>query len=275
MKRLLITAIFCGLFATAFSQSQTDTLSAKTDTVKHKKRSFKLTIGHGEDTKGVYVNRKDSVAKSVHKSSGFNFGVTFSRFDLGFSRLVDNGSFNLSAPNKFLDYKGGKTAYVGFDVLQMGYRFNSYFKIYLGAGFDWTLIRLRQNITIQENTPILSYTTDDVDYSKNRFSASYLRIPLAFDFRTKDDKKGNKFHFTVGPEVGFLLNGKVKQISDEYGKKKYYDNYHFNQFRYGAYARAGYHGLGLFVKYYANDMFESTPDQKGLKSMDFGLTFGL
>ena len=272
MKRLLITAVFCVLLSTAFSQNQTDSASIRTDTTKTKKKTFKLIYGSSVKTQIGYDTTKAKVVKKVNR---FNFGLTFSRFDLGFARLIDNGSFTLSPKNQFLDYKGGKTAYVGFDVLQMGYRFNPYFKIYLSGGFDWTLIRLEKNITIQENTPALAYTTDNVDYSKNRFSASYLRIPLAFDFRTKDNKKGNKFHFTVGPEVGFLLNGKVKQVSDEFGKKKFYDNYHFNQFRYGAYARAGYKSIGLFVKYYQNGMFENSPDQNGLKNMNFGLTFGL
>ena len=270
MKRLLITAIFCGLLTTVFAQTKTDSVAAKTDTSKTKKHGYKLLIGFKTKT------TTDTVKPKVIKpASHFNFGLTFSRFDLGFARLIDNGSFTLSPKNQFLDYKGGKTAYVGFDVLQLGYRFISYFKIYLAGGFDWTLIRLRQNITIQENTSTLTYTTDQVNYSKNRFSASYLRIPLAFDFRTKDDKRGNKFHFTIGPEIGFLLNGKVKQISDEMGKKKFYDNYHFKQFRYGYYARAGYKNLGLFVKYYGNNMFENSPDQVGLKNLNFGLTFGL
>lgn len=271
MKRLLITAMFCGVFFTAFSQSKTDSITTRTtDTVKTKKKTYKLIFGGDVKTQIGH----DTVKPRFVKKSKFNFGITFSRFDLGFARLIDNGSFTLSPKNQFLDYKGGKTAYVGFDVLQMGYRFNSYFKIYLSGGFDWTLIRLQQNITIQENTPTLSYTTDNVDYSKNRFSASYLRIPLAFDFRTKDNKHGKKFHFTAGPEIGFLLNGKVKQISDDFGKKKFYDNYHFDKFRYGAYARIGYGGEGLFIKYYANDMFENSPAQGGLKNLNFGLTFG-
>ncbi len=271
MKRLLIAAMFCGLFSTAFSQAKTDSATVKTDTVKTKKKTYKLIFGGDVKTQIGH----DTVKPKFVKKSKFNFGITFSRFDLGFSRLIDNGSFTLSAPNKFLDYKGGKTSYVGFDVLQMGYRFNPYFKIYLAGGFDWTLIRLRQNITIQENASTLTYTTDNVSYDKNRFSSSYLRIPLAFDFRTKDNKKGNKFHITAGPEIGFLLNGKVKQISSDFGKKKFYDNYHFNQFRYGGYLRAGYKSTGLFVKYYGNGMFENSPEQNGLKSMNFGLTFGL
>ncbi|WP_419801763.1 outer membrane beta-barrel protein [Mucilaginibacter sp.] len=276
MKRFLMlsTFLFC-LFSNAFAQVKTDTIPgsnapADSDSAKYYKTNRKII---------KFRLKLDSLRARplpiTTVGSKLHFGIIFSHFDLGFSRLVDNGSFTLSPANKFLDYKGGKTAYVGFDVLQLGYRFNPYFKIYLAGGFDWTLIRLRQNITIQQNAPTLTYTTDQVDYSKNRFSASYLRIPLAFDFRTKDDKRGNKFRFTVGPEIGFLLNGKVKQISGEMGKKKFYDNYHFSQFRYGAYARAGYKNLGLFVKYYGNNMFENSPNQNGLKSMHFGLTFGL
>ena len=36
----------------------------------------------------------------------------------------------------------------------------------------------------------------------------------------------------------------------------------------------GYGGWGVFAKYYFNDMFENSPDQAGLKSFSFGLTFG-
>ncbi len=271
MKRLLLTAIICGLLTTAFSQNGTDSVRVKSDSARTKKKTFKLIMGDNIRKQFGYDTIKPKVVK---KASPFNFGLTFSRFEIGYSRLLDNGSFTLSSKNQFLDYKGNVTSYVGFDVLQTSYRFNPYFKIYLAGGFDWTLIRLQQNITIQENTPTLSYTTDNVNYSKNRFSSSYLHIPLGFYFRTRDDKRGHKFHFTAGPEIGFLLDGKVKQVSDDFGKKKFYDNYHFNKFRYGAFARAGYYGLALFVKYYGNNVFENSPDQNGLKSINFGLTSG-
>jgi len=66
----------------------------------------------------------------------------------------------------------------------------------------------------------------------------------------------------------------VKQISSEFGKKKFYDNYHFATFRYGGFARIGYGDFGIFAKYYANDMFENSPAQAGLKDFAFGFTLG-
>jgi len=124
------------------------------------------------------------------------------------------------------------------------------------------------------NQPVLTYRQDNIDYSNNRFSSSYLRIPLSFEFKGKENANGNRFHLVVGPEGGFLLNGRVKQISAENGKQKFDDTYHFTTFRYGGFARMGYGALGLFAKYYVNDMFENSPAQKGLKNFSFGLMLG-
>lgn len=273
MKRTLLTLIIAALVTGAYSQTKTTTVtiqtttdSTKTDTTK-KKRSFEISIGGKEDD-------KEDSTENKSKRPGASFDFTFARFDLGFSKLVDNGSYTLSPANQFLEYKASKTSNVGFDILQFGYRFTSHFKVYVSGGFDWTHIRLQKNITILPDQPSLGYRPDNINYEKNRFSSSYLRIPLSFDLRSNDDKNGKKFHVVVGPEIGFLLNGKVKQESDENGKQKFKDDYHFNQFRYGAFARVGYGGAGLFVKQYFNDMFENSPAQAGLKNMAFGIMIG-
>ncbi|MXV50755.1 outer membrane beta-barrel protein [Pedobacter sp. HMF7647] len=270
MKRTFLTLILACILAGAFAQ---DSTTVKQDTVVKKKKSVTIKIDT-ESGVGVGNDDDDEDEDTPSKAPGFSFGITFSRFDLGYAKLIDNGSFTLSPQNQFLSYRAGKTSTVGFDVLQMGYRFNSNFKIYLAGGIDWVHIRLREDITILPNEPVLTYRQDTIDYSKNRFSSTYVRIPLAFEFRTRDDNRGRKFRFVAGPEIGFLLNGKVKQISDENGKQKFKDDYHYTTFRYGAVVRVGYGGLGLFAKYYFNDMFENSPAQDGLRNMSFGLMAG-
>jgi len=263
MKHLIFTALMVSGLASAFSPSA----FAQQDSTKKDKKDLNygiVTITRGD---------KDSTRTDAKKGR-FVGGITFTRVDLGFSRLIDNGSFNLSPNNEFLDYKGGKTSTFSFDILQFGYRFNSNFKVYVAGGFDWTLIRLRDNITIQKNQPALNYINEPVIFSKNRFSSSYVHIPLNFEIRTKENDKGKRFYFILGPEVSFLLNGKIKQISDERGKEKQYDDYHFQSVRYGGTFRLGYGGFGLFTKYYFNDMFNTTA-QAGLRNMSFGVTFGL
>jgi len=253
MKRLIFIAILCVASLSIFAQTtNTDSVQTQSDTTKSSDWSLH--------------QRK--------KNGGAFMGITFSRLDLGLATLVDNGSFTLSPQNQFLRYRSWKTSNVGFDVLQLGVKFSKTFKIYLSGGFDWTLIRLRDNITILPNQPVLTYRQDNINYSKNRFSSSYLRIPLSFDFKSKPDSRGNKFHFVLGPEGGFLLNGRVKQISTQNGKQKIDDTYHFTTFRYGAFTRIGYGDFGIFAKYYFNDMFENSPAQAGLKNFSFGIMLG-
>lgn len=277
MKNLLIAALLVGGLAGAMTQplhaQETDTLKQSADSTTNDKEKV-LTIRWGKKKSTVVRSQSDSTKLREAEKGRFIGGITFTRVDLGFSKLVDNGSFNLSPTNDFLSYKGVKTSTVSFDVLQFGYRFNPHFKVYVAGGFDWTLIRLRNDITIQQARPNLEYVEEDIHFSKNRFSNSYAHIPLNFEFRSKENDNGKRFYFIVGPEVSFLLNGKVKQVSEERGKVKYKDDYNFQTFRYGGTARIGYGGLGIFTKYYFNDMFDS-PAQKGLTNMSFGITFGL
>jgi len=274
MKRnILKTALVSGLTFLAITGASAQQDS--TNTAKRKKFDINYGLGVTVGPKTVIVRSAgDTVRKIDPDKPRFVGGITFTRFDIGFSKLIDNGQFDLSANNEFLDYRAGKTSNVSFDLIQFGYRFSPSFKIYVAGGFDWTLIRLKKDITMQKNMPELTYVTEPIHFSKNRFSSSYFHIPLNFEMRTGKDENGKRFYFVLGPEVGFLLNGKVKQISDERGKAKFKDDYNFSTFRYGATARIGWNGLAFFAKYYANDMFDSAP-QKGLKNMAFGLTFGL
>jgi len=269
MKRLLITAMICAAASGVFAQnSKTDSVKAPADTAKKNNddndngRSWEWHSGN---------NNHDDHSNSYPK--GF-MGITFSRFDLGYAVLTDNGSFTLSQKNQFLDYNQWKTSNVGFDVFQMGVKLNKNFKMYLSGGFDWTLIRLRNNITIVPGAPVLTWKPDSVHLHKNRLSASYFRIPLSFDFHSDKNDRGDRFNFVFGPEAGLLMNGMLKQVSVADGKQKVDAGYNFTKVRYGAFVRVGYGGWGVFAKYYFNDMFENSPDQAGIKTFSFGLTFG-
>lgn len=268
MKRIIVVALLSVFAAESFAQSNKDTVLVVTrDTTKKDEKSITIKLGD--------QSKDDNSADEDHKSQGkFSSQFIAARFDIGLSTYTDNGSFTLSPANSFLERETWKSSNFGFEFFQIGYRFSSYFKIYAGAGLDWNHMRLKNNITIQQEKPTLSYTTDAVDYKKNRFSSQYLRIPLSVQLRTKQDKNGDKLNFVFGPEIGFLLNGKVKQVSSENGKDKFKDDYNLNPFRYGAFARLGYGGTGVYVKYYANDVFADGQGPADFKNLAFGLMFG-
>lgn len=248
------------------------------DTVKTE-RKRKLTVKWSSDGDNMVKVERCNPCDSLNKSKSTDFlkqkpkvilGITFSRFDLGLATLLDNGSFTLSPENDFLRNRTWKTINVGFDVFQFGYRFNEKFRLFLSAGFDWTHIRLKNDIIFDRNTTPLSYTESDIHYSKNRFSSSYLRIPITFEHRLGMDRD---LRIAYGPIGGFLLSGSQKFKSEEEGKRKVKDDFNYAKFRYGAFARVGYKWVGLYAKYYFNDMFENSPQQEGLRNMSFGLMF--
>jgi hypothetical protein len=263
MKTNLILILLC-CFGIATYAQEVKSDSTKRDSTKQVKKSFKLTIG-GRDT---------VKAKSNKPSSKFSVQLTMARMDLGLAKFIDNGSFTLSPENQLLENHTWKTHNIGFEFFQMGYRFNSYIKAYIGGGIDWTHMRLKKDITIQPDKPSLTiFEEPDMNFKKNRFSSTYLRLPLSFQFRTKDDRKGNKVHFVFGPEVGFLVNGKTKQISDE-GKRKVKDDFNLNPLRYGGFARLGYGSFGLFIKHYNSDVFADNQGGEGIKNTNFGIMLG-
>ena len=301
MKHLLITAILCGILGGVYArQSQTDTTkrNATKDTTAKKAKikpeainiiSIALNTENDEEAKAdtvvkghnititssnSYIRRhRDSLNRAKHR--GFSFGLAFFPLDLGLALPLDNGNFNLSAQNKFLSYSTFKTTNDAFNIIRFGYRFNNNFRVTLGAGVEWTLIRLQNDsISIVGDKASLTYKNDGIHYSKNRLSSEYLTIPLTFDYRSTYDKNGNRMHLSIAPQVGFLIDGMLKQKSSEQGKTKNYNDFHFAKFQYGATLRIGYGDFGIFTKYYFNDMFVNSPAQSGLKSFAIGLSYG-
>ncbi len=286
MKKILLY-ILCGIFAltaTAQEKNKPTHTPADRDTVDKKvnneKKKVEIIFEMGEDVidrdlkTDTIITKKAKADTSVRKVRNSNLfaGITFGRFDLGLAKMVDNGS-SLSPENEFLDYRGWKSVNVGFDVAQIGYKFNDQFRMLLAAGFDWTHFRLNKDIIIKEDTRPLEYENSLIHYSKNRFSSSYLRIPLTFEIRSKAGTFEERLRFAAGPIAGILIQGSQKFKSKEEGKSKNVDDYNYTPFRYGAFARVGYGSFGIYTKYYFNDMFQNSPNQEGLKNVSFGLMF--
>jgi len=70
------------------------------------------------------------------------------------------------------------------------------------------------------------------------------------------------------------MKAKIKQGFIERGKGKFNDYYNLEPFRYGAFAWLGYGGMGLYAKYYFNDVFAEGQGPKDFKNLSFGLMFG-
>ena len=258
----LISAITLGS-AKAQTVTTTTVVIEKTDTTKVEKVGKVL---------GKVFDDGNNKSEKYPRAFG---GLTFSRIDWGFSRIMDDGAFSLSEENQFLKYK--KASNFGFDVAQFGIRASDNFKTYISAGFEWNYLRLENNILLNENTSPISYTEvdpADTDYSKNVFTTTYLRMPLTFEWRSDKNRKGERVKVAFGAMTGVLLKGTQRLKSKQDGKQKFKDNYSLASFQYGPFVRIGYNDFGIFAKYYVNDFFEKSPAQKNLNNLAFGITLG-
>nr|WP_294898255.1 outer membrane beta-barrel protein [uncultured Pedobacter sp.] len=269
MKKIYLIAIAVCMSQLLKAQTQT------TDSVVVTKESGSHVLIEAGNVK-VSVGKSDSTktSKKTVKYPSLTYGLTFEHFDIGLSMYHTGSTFGAPAGYEYLETDTWKTSNVGFDLVQVGLRFSTNVKVMLAAGLDWNHMRLKQNVTIQPEKPTLTKTDDAINYSKNRFSSRYLRVPLYFEYRSAEDKKGNRTSIVFGPEVGFLLNGKVKQISKENGKEKFKDDYNLEPLRYGGSIRIGYGGAGLFCKYYLNDVFAKNQGPADYKNFNLGFTFG-
>jgi len=253
------TVLLTYLLITAVSQAQT------VDSVVVVSTERKVHISKGDD-------------KAEAKYPRTFYGLTFSRIDWGFSRLIDNGSFKMSEDNEFLDYRRGKATNFGFDILQFGLRMNDHSRIYLSTGFEWNYLRLEKNVVLDQHASPLAYeikSRDVVNFKKNILTSTYLRIPLTYEWRSTKMANGDRIKIAVGPIAGVLLKGSQRLKSNELGKQSFRSDFNMAAFRYGGFVRAGFGSLGLFAKYYANDFFENSPQQEGINNLTFGLTLGL
>ena len=101
-----------------------------------------------------------------------------------------------------------------------------------------------------------------------------MRTPITFEWRSAKIKNDDRVKVAFGLMTGVLLKGTQRLKSKADGKQKFKDNYNLASFQYGPFVRIGYDDLGIFAKYYVNDMFENSPAQKGLNNFAFGLTLG-
>lgn len=245
-----------------------DTSNRKTDTTEIKVGKTRIiVIGEPkidkiymeQDSLGDYESddyEYESYSRKHKKVKTNYFGM-----DLGFNALLDNGSMTMSTLNKNLELNNRKS--INFSLNLFTTRVNivkEYVQFSYGIGLDYNNYRFSKNIsfTPDKDTVTLFFQTDangnQIKYKKNKLLAKYVTLPLMLQFNSKSNKKNNGFRVAGGVELGYLINGRTKQV---YGdkKEKVADDFNLNDFRYGFVGRIGYGDLALFAKYYPNSVF--------------------
>ncbi|MDX1628637.1 MAG: hypothetical protein R3345_08050, partial [Fulvivirga sp.] len=89
-----------------------------------------------------------------------------------------------------------------------------------------------------------------------------------------NDSDNNGFRIGLGGYIGYKIDSYTKVVTDngDRDKSRNHENFHLENFRYGARLQLGYRGTDLFFNYDMNELFQEGRGPS-LNAFSFGITF--
>jgi hypothetical protein len=227
-----------------------------------------------KEFKGYKKNRSNGDRKAKKSAKKFDDDRGGLELSIGYNAWLDNGSTALSLSNNNLELINSKSTHVNLSYVNYFKIYKNFIQFSAGVGLDWNNYRFSKNITLSPKADSMNLVVDNINYSKNKLMAKYVTVPLQLHFATKPNKKGDMLGVAGGVELGYLLNGRQKQISEEKGKQKIDDDYNLADLRLGYTLCANYGNTGIYAKYYPNSTFKETQGPN-LNTFCIGFKFGL
>lgn len=222
------------------------------DTTKFQlgKRKY-MIIGDDDEQAKDEKKRKSEKAQKYKHWTGYEIGV---------NGLLDyKNTLDAPAGSTFIELNYPRSLQFGLNLLEKDFHvYKNYVNIVTGFGFDFNHYALRNSVTLNGSTDILSASLDSVKYKKNTLNVSYIKAPLLLEFNTSDEPESN-FHIAVGGEVAYRIHSVAKQkyeVDDKNHRSKQRDDFNLEPFRFSATARVGYNNVTVFANYGLNRLFK-------------------
>lgn len=182
--------------------------------------------------------------------------------DLGVNLLLNNsGGTTMDSANQWLDLDYSRSLSWRFNIIEEKIRFyKDYVGLIVGAGITYNSYGLKNNVVVMTSDSLGTYAMKDTvnDYSKNKFRASYINVPLILEFNTSEDND-KCFHIGVGAIGGWNMGAITRQkwmSGDDKNNLRTKGDYNVNPFTLEATARIGYKDFTLFATYGLTPLFE-------------------
>ena len=267
MKRTVYIIAFTILGGIVFAQNEkvpdTTRFNLKTTEI--------LIIDHSDHEGDEDIDTIDAApdAKTKRKLEAHWAGL-----DFGFNMLTD-GSFGMSFANHPY-WENDPASSLTWNLNLLEHKFGivkEYVCITTGLGFSWNQYAFSENYILSASNDTLTAFIDTVNvYSKNKLKASYLNVPLLFEFCTSANND-KSFYLAAGVVGGVRLTSKIKRAGEFDGKefKQVLKGiYGLNPFKLDATVRMGYGLWGTFATYSLMPLFDTSKTTEV-----YPLTFGL
>ena len=157
----------------------------------------------------------------------------------------------------------------------------------LGLGLNYSIAHIYQNVsikTLDDGSSDINRMNND-EYIRNKFSVSFLEVPIEIRYRTSTIDKYKFFRAYLGFKVGYRMRAYSKLKTNK-TEISYYNQPEFEWWKYGVYLNIGYSSWNFHIDYTLSKIFREGTNAKPVISgnelipmdmnmLNFGLTFYL
>lgn len=157
----------------------------------------------------------------------------------------------------------------------------------LGLGINYAISHIYQNISIKslDNGTTDFQRMESNEYIRNKFSVSYIEMPLEIRYRTSTIDEHKFFRAYLGIKAGYRLRSYTK-LKTQLNEISYYNQPEFNWWKYGVYLNIGYSSWNFHIDYTLSKVFKDGTNAKpvdasqstismDMNMLNIGLTFYL
>jgi hypothetical protein len=208
-----------------------------------------------------------------------NLSTNWLIVDLGFTNYNDKTNYASASAQAFapggnsnwFNLKNNKSVDVNIWVFMQRLNLVKHVvNLKYGLGIELNNYRYQDNIKYLTDpaTQATYVIQDSVSFSKNKLAADYVTVPVMINFNFTPTRREG-FGISVGVSAGYLYSSRQKTISDEFGKKKTFDDFDLNPWKISWIAEAQLGPVILYGSLATKSMFNS----QGLDQTPY--TFGI
>lgn len=226
-----------------------------------------LDLDHGDG--------KFRIGKSSCEEKGDKEIAHWAGFEMGANGFLTPGN-SLTPDNGHLELDYARSFNYNLNLWEQKLPFfKGYGGIVTGLGFAFNNYHFKGSTNVfANNDSTWTVNNEGQNYTRNRLSATYVKVPLLLEFNTSLMEK-KSFHIAAGVEGGYRIGSRTKQkfeVGGETHKLKVKDDYNLNPLKLSAVARIGYKNLSLFANYALTPLFEKNKGQEDLYAFEVGIT---
>lgn len=260
MKNLLLTTLTVLMSVIGFSQVEEPVKPDTTDLKFGDKRVIVIDENPGEDMDTTEVDWTEDFDDEDGKYELTHWGGV----DMGINLLLNkDGGTTLDSANQWLELDYTRSMSWRINLFEEKIRlYKDYAGLIVGAGLTYNSYGLKNNVDVSTRDSSATYAVTVPDtvanYSKNKFRASYIHVPLMLEINTSSDAD-RAFHIAAGVIGGWKMGSITKQKWERGDEKHEYRrkaDYNLSPFTLDATARIGYRNFTVFATYGLTPLFK-------------------